>query len=87
MKYKISKDIAFSELEGEICLFHPTSSEYLSLNQVGSYIWSLLQDGISKDEIIHNLLNKFDVSEEVCKMHTDQFLNEGKRLGIFEYCQ
>tara|TARA_S200000501_G_C20261898_1_gene498948 strand:- start:141 stop:413 length:273 start_codon:yes stop_codon:yes gene_type:complete len=84
MKYKISKDTVYSELDGEICLFHSSSSEYLHVNKVGSYIWTLLEDEISKDEILNNLLNKFDVSENVCKIETDQFLKEGKRLGVFE---
>ena len=84
MKYKLSKETAYSELDGEICLFNASSSEYLSINKVGTYIWNLLKEEISKDEIIDKLLIKFDVTEEVCKKEADQFLKEGKRLGFFE---
>ena len=84
MKYKLVKDNVYSELDGEICLFHSQTSEYFSVNKVGSYIWKLLKDEISRDEIIEKLLTKFDVTEEICQIETDQFLKEGKRLAFFE---
>ena len=84
MKYRLSKDVAYSELDGEICLFHSPTSEYLSINRVGSFIWNLMKDQISSDEILYKLMHKYDVDEEECKIEINKFLNKGKELGIFE---
>ncbi len=84
MKYKISQNSAFSELDGEICIFHSPSSEYLIINKVGSYIWKLLENQISKEDILKNLLNKFDVDEKTCTVELNQFIDKGTELGIIE---
>ena len=84
MKYKISQNNAFSELDGEICIFHNSSSEYLIINKVGSYIWKLLEKQMSKEDILKNLLNKFDVDEKTCVKELNEFINKGQELGIIE---
>ena len=84
MKYKISKNIAFSKLDGEVCLFHSSTSEYLIINKVGTFIWDLLKEEISFNEIIENLVRKYDVDKEDSINALKKFLNKGIKLGIIQ---
>ena len=68
--------ICAAELDGEICLFHPTNAEYLNLNATGSAIWNLLETPMPREQLLACLLERFDVEPATCQRDTDAFLAE-----------
>ncbi len=58
----------------------------LSLNLLGTEIWKLC-DGKTAEEIISELLHRFDVDEEVLKQDTMNFLHELSQKGFNSYEQ
>jgi len=70
------KEQIFSEVENEVILLSIENGEYINLNEVGSYIWRLLENEITFEQLIVYLLNKFTISRKECEEETLPFLEE-----------
>lgn len=75
-------EICAAELDGEVCLFHPQTAEYLNLNATGSAIWNLLEAPIDREGLVAQLLARFAVEEAICRQDTEAFLAEALSLGM-----
>jgi hypothetical protein len=75
-------EICAAELDGEICLFHPENAQYLNLNATGSAIWNLLEHPTDREELVDQLLARFEVEEALCRSQTEAFLAEALALGM-----
>ena len=73
--FKLQPQTVFTELEGETALFQEESCEYLVLNDTGSAIWDLIGSSKSMDEICKQLLETYEVSEDICRQETESWLN------------
>lgn len=56
----------------------------ISLNGMGSDIWSMLEEDISRDELLAKILSEYDVSEEKASADIDSFLNTLREAGCLE---
>lgn len=45
-------EVCAAELDGELCLFHPVTAQYLNLNATGSAIWRLLEQPFSREALV-----------------------------------
>ena len=75
-------NVCAAELDGDICLFEPTKSEYLNLNTTGSTIWNLLEQPTEFDELLRELQNKYSVDPEICRQETQAFVSEAIQRGM-----
>lgn len=78
---KLKKNIALSE-SGFI--FDPTTGDSYSVNSTGSKIFELLKKGLSKDQIIENLLNTFNSDTKQVTEDLDDFLIHLAQLKMIE---
>jgi hypothetical protein len=69
-------EVCAAELDGEVCLFHPATAQYLNLNATASAIWRLLEQPLSRNALVTALLASHDVEEAHCRQETDAFLDE-----------
>jgi hypothetical protein len=69
-------EVCAAELDGDVCLFHPDTAQYLNLNPTASAIWRLLEHPQSRDALVAALLASHDVEEAQCRQETDAFLGE-----------
>ncbi|MCU4176408.1 PqqD family protein [Carboxylicivirga sp. N1Y90] len=53
-----------------------------SLNEIGSFIYFLIDEPKTKGEILDKILTDFDVTEEIAKTDLDSFLLKAKEAGI-----
>ena len=74
--------ICAAELDGEICLFHPESAQYINLNATGSAIWTLLDAPQERNWLVAQLQDRFAVEEAACGDETDGFLSEALQRGV-----
>ena len=74
--------ICAAELDGEICLFHPESAQYINLNATGSAIWTLLDAPQDRNWLVAQLQDRFAVGEAICGKQTDDFLSEALQQGV-----
>lgn len=65
-----------SVLGKETIVLNYEAGNYYELNEVGGFIWSLLQAGqeLSVQKIKEELLKEFDVDESVCQQELISFL-------------
>ena len=58
-------DVVDTELDGnETVLLHLGTKRYFSLNATGSVIWRAVKAGRTRDEIVRELVQRYDVSPE-----------------------
>jgi hypothetical protein len=74
--------VCAAELDGEICLFHPDTAEYLNLNATGSAVWTLLDAPMDLEQLLPQLLERYSVDEATCRHETESFLAEALRRGM-----
>lgn len=75
-------DVCAAELDGEVCLFHPQTAQYLNLNATGSAIWNLLEHPADRETLVAHLLDRYAVEERTCRSDTDTFLHQALALGM-----
>jgi hypothetical protein len=74
--------ICAAELDGEVCLFHPDTAQYLNLNATGSAIWNLLEETMDREQVLAQLLRRYAVEEADCRRDTEAFLAEAIECGM-----
>lgn len=61
MKYQIPQTVFIQEIDDEIILLDTITQEYFSLNEVGKNIIDLISENLTKDEIVEELSNIYEV--------------------------
>ncbi len=73
-----------TELEGEAVILDTAASEYYGLNEVGTRIWSLLQEPKTLDEIVDVLLEEYSVDRDQCEDDVRELLNQMTEKNLLE---
>ena len=56
--------VMFRDLDGEAVVLEIESGRYFGLNETGTRMWLLLQEHGSVEQVLRDLLNEYDVTEE-----------------------
>lgn len=72
-----------SELGDELVMMDIQSGNYISVNQVGSDIWNLLEQPMTYEELVVKLNAMYDISEEQCRAETAAFLQVAAKNHFF----
>lgn len=78
----ISENVLHQPLDGESVLLDIAGGNYYGLNEVGSRIWDLMQDGHSFSSIVEILMGEYSVGEAVLLRDIRQFLTQLEDTGI-----
>jgi len=78
----IPRDVLSQDVGEETVILSIESGNYFGLNQVGSRIWSLLQEGRPVQAVIATLVKEYEVSEERLKTDMQQFLSSLLSQGL-----
>lgn len=70
-----NRDIDVSDLNNEKVMMNIDKGQYFSLNSLGSRIWELIDSPKKIRDIVHDLLEEYEVSEEDCVESVTEFLN------------
>ena len=77
IRYKRNEgNILISQLGQELVLMDTKTGDYLGINAVGTHIWNLLADSKSVQELVTDLIIRFEVPEAQCKTEVEQFLSD-----------
>ena len=86
---KVNGEYVLREIAGEAVLI-PTGKRALefngiiALNPISADIWKWLQSGKNREEIAAQILEEYEVSEEVALADLDEFLAKLQELDILE---
>jgi len=81
---KPADQILVQELDGEAVLLHLPSGQYFGLDEVGTRIWALLQEGLHGAALLQTLLDEYEVTETECRAHVAEFLESLAAAGLVE---
>ncbi len=61
-----------------------TFNGMLTLNDTGMFLWELLKNDISQEEMLSKTVSEYDVDKETASTDIDDFLNNLRSKGILE---
>lgn len=86
---KIQKEFVLREIAGDYVII-PTGKTTLTfnglitVNEVGAALWEMLQSEKSLDDLVHGILDEYDVEESVAREDIQEFLETLRKNGILD---
>ena len=84
MNIKISDNVVWRDLEGEIVILNLTSGVYFSVEGVGTRIWTLISEQVATEDIIGKLISEFDVEESQLRSDVESLVKNLADQGLIE---
>ena len=56
----------------------------ITLNESGTYLWSLLENDVTAEEMTSKMCSRYDVDENTARVDVDEFIKNLKGAGIIE---
>lgn len=79
-----SDEVVAANLGDGLALLNLRTNEYFSLNEVGAFVWNVLQSPQPRGEIIRAVTDKFEVEADVCAGDLDLLLEDLRRASLIE---
>jgi hypothetical protein len=79
-----SDRLEWREIDGEIVLLDTEASKYLAGNRTAGALWPKLAAGATRQELLDELLAKFDVDGDTASRDLDAFLEDLAERGLLE---
>ena len=76
MKYKHCDNIDWKEFDNESVLLNLTTGYYFRLNQVGSFVWPLIDGEHNLGDMVDQVVPKFEVSQRQAKSDIHDFIEQ-----------
>lgn len=86
---KINKELVKRNVAGEVLLIPVGKSVFdynglMILNETGSFLWDLLPNTESEEDLVRQLLAEYEVSEEEAAADVREFIQKTRELGIID---
>ncbi len=87
---KIKQGFTLNNIDGQSIIvcdknINPSFNTSISLNGTSEHLWKLIQNGdVNKEQMLHSLLDKFDISTVLALNDIDVFIKTLKENGILE---
>lgn len=85
---RLVRKLDVTDLCGEKVMIDFETGKYFMLKGIANDIWDMLgeQEFISINNIISELLTKYEVEEEMCDTSVRDFLKKLNVMNMIEYC-
>ena len=81
-KYQKNPEILAADMNGETVMMEIQGGKYYSIGEIGGYIWKLLVEPISIDDLVDKLICEYDVERAQCKTDVEEFIEELKKRNL-----
>ena len=81
-KVTISPEVLSQEVDGETVLLDLQSESYLGLDEVGTRIWQLLNDGSNLQAVFDTLIGEYDVEEQQLRKDLQDHIAQLVEAGL-----
>lgn len=71
-----------ADMNGSAVMMDTDNGKYYNLGEVGSVIWSMLEEPMTVDEILAGLMEAFEIDRETCEKDTLPFLQSLVEKGL-----
>ncbi len=76
--------VTWREVEGEVVALDLSTSTYLAVNPTGAFLWPLLVEGVSREELGRRLVQAYEVKPQQAAHDVDVFLAPLRERGLLE---
>lgn len=59
-------------------------SGVITLNEVGAFIWKILEKGASREDILEKMLSEYDVDKETAEKDIEEYISALKGAELIE---
>ena len=77
-----SEQVLFQEVSDEIVLLDLSSEKYFGLDEVGTRVWVLLNEGKSERQILELLVDEYEVDRETLEKDVAELLGQLIDAGL-----
>lgn len=74
--FQRAPNVLAADMSGETVMMSVESGQYFGLTEVGSAIWDLLETPVSLDQIVEQLSQTYEISEQTCRVDAEAFLSK-----------
>lgn len=83
----IKKELIKREIAGETILIPVGKTVYdshglFAVNEVASFLWDLIPNADSEEDLLKAVLNEYEVTETVARQDISEFLNKLRKMNI-----
>lgn len=75
-------DLIATDMDGDTVMMSMERGEYFGIGGVGSFVWSLLENPVSLNDIVEAICAEFDVDETTCRGDMEHFIAELRQHGL-----
>ena len=86
---RVEKEFVLREIAGDYIII-PTGKTVIdfngliTVNEVGAFLWNMLQEEVSLDELLQGVLKEYEVEAEVAREDIIEFLDNLRDGGILK---
>jgi hypothetical protein len=80
----IPEEVLFQEVSGETVLLDLESESYFGLDEIGTRVWVLLNEGKSVGQMVDVLLEEYEVDRATLEGDVDELLGELIEAGLIK---
>lgn len=86
---RVEKEFVLREVVGDYIII-PTGKTVLdfngliTVNEVGAFLWNLLQEDVTEDDLVREVLAEYEVDEKVAREDIQEFLGNLEVGGILK---
>jgi hypothetical protein len=81
-QFVVPEDVLAAHLAGEAVLLDVESKQYYRLNATAAHVWKGLERGLTREALLQDLLDQFEVSPETAEAELDRLLDELTRRKL-----
>lgn len=59
-------------------------SGVITLNEVGAFIWKILENGASKEDILEKMLSEYDIDKATASSDIDEYISALRGADLIE---
>ncbi len=83
-RFVANKENLFTDLNGEAVILSLQNGKYYGVNTVGAFIWGMIQNPASFEDIRSSAMREYEVDEAVCRQEILSFLKKMSEEGLIE---
>jgi hypothetical protein len=83
-KFSIPEAVLFQEVSGETVLLDLDSESYFGLDEIGTRIWMLLNEGRGQGGIVDALLEEYEVERDTLEADVAELLGNLLEAGLIK---
>ena len=72
---KVEKEFVLREIAGDYVIIPTGKTVLISVNDVGAFLWELLQNDVSMEALVAAVLDEYEVDETTAREDIQEFLD------------